>query len=361
MFSEKIAASLPASIEAGLAPEPLLESARFREIQTGYEGSEKSYDDAVEAAYLTAGLIRSCIQFSDHTPDQPALTPDWVGSSHKTNCHGHSIVASECLEYLGIEHYIGFANQHSFLLMQDEESGRVNLIDTPVEKLCVDITPALGAIALHESRKEAGSATFIQGDTILQRSLFGDKHRALERRPWLSFLAGKGENYVFRPEGERTRAGQLILRSYEPKQGREVLLAYDSFIHATLRRDVPAAHEWMQGLDGTYPDIDRRNNLRAPTRLVRSLGMRALVDEALGDITIIENSLKPFTNDLILRLWPADERRRIGAKVGSADIIQQAMEAYDEHYHVRKDAGGSTADIEARIRKATSQLNGIAG
>jgi hypothetical protein len=361
MFSEKIMAPLPASIEAGLAPEPLLESARFREIKANYDGSDGSYDDAVEAAYLTAGLIRSCIQFSDHTPDQPALTPDWVGSSHKTNCHGHSIVASECLEYLGIEHYIGFANQHSFLLMQDVESDRVNLIDTPVEKLCVDITPALGAIALQESRKEAGSATYIQGDTILQRSQFGNKYRALERRPWLSFLAGKGDNYVFRPAGEQTRAGQLILRSYEPKQGREVLLAYDSFIHATLRRDVPTAHEWMQGLDGTYPDIDRRNNLRAPTRLVRALGMRALVDEALGDITIIENSLRPFTKDLVMRLWPADERRRLGVKVNSAEIIRQTLESYDEIYEIREGEGGSTFDIEDRIRKAKSQLNGIAG
>ncbi len=361
MFSEKIAAPLPASIEAGLASEPLLESARFRKIQADFEGSDKSYDDSVEAAYQTAGLIRKYIEFSDRTTDQPELTPEWIGESHKTNCYGHTIITSECLERLGIDHYIGFANQHSFVLMQDADSGRVNLIDTPVEKLCTDITPALGDVALAASVEEYGSVAFISGNMILQRSQFGNKHRALARRPWLSFLAGKNDNYLFRPMDEQNRASQLVLRSYGPERGREVLLAFDNFIHATMRKDTPKAHEWVQGLDGTYPDIDRRNNLRAPARLVRALGVRALADEALRDISIIENSLRPFTNDLILRLWPADERRRVGVKVKSADIIQQAMENYDELYEDRKSEGGSTADIEVRIRKAKTQLSRIGG
>lgn len=361
MFFEELTVSSPDSVRAGLAPEPLLGSARFREIQAAYDSSGKTYDDAVKAAYLSAGLIRSCIGFSIHTPDQPELSPDWVGSSRTANCHGHSIVASECLERLGIEHYVGFANQHSFLLMQDSESGRVNLIDTPVEKLCVDITPALGAVALRDCLTEAGGASYMQGDTILKRSRFGDKHRALERRPWLSFLAGKGDNYVFKPEEEQIRAGRLILRSYEPKQGRAVVLSYGNFIHAMLRRDVAAAHGWIRGLDGTYPDIDRRNRLQTPTRLVRALAATALVDEALDDITAVENSLVAFTNDLVLRLWPADERRRVGVTAGSAEIIRQALDNYDEMYQRRKDEGGSTADIADRLRKAKSQLGRIAG
>jgi hypothetical protein len=363
MFSEKIAAPLPASIEAGLAPEPLLESARFMEIQADFDASEKSYEDAVKAAYQAAGLIRKYIEFSDHTADQPELTPEWIGESHKTNCHGHSIVASECLERLGIEHFIGFANQHSFVLMQDAVTGQVDLIDTPVEKLCIDITPALGTVALHgRTRGDQGGADHLQGHTILALAPFSDKYRALARRPWLSFLARKNDNYFLNPNDEsQKRAGQLMMRSYEPKRGRAVLLSYDSFVHATLRRDVVRSHEWLQDLDGTYPDIDRRNNLRAPTRLVRAFGLRALVDEALGDIAIIESSLQPFTNDLILRLWPADERRRLGVKMKSAEIIQQTLESYDEIYETRDSEGGSTVDIEARIRKARSQLNRIIG
>ncbi len=361
MFSEKITIQASESIEAGLAPEPILESASLREIRDIYDDSSKSYDDTVKAGYHTATLIRSCIEFSNHTTDQPELSPEWVGASHKTNCHGHSIVASECLEHLGIEHYIGFANQHSFLLMQDPSSGNVNLIDTPVEKLCIDITPAMGGVALRECAGGPGGADFISGNTILQRSHFGDKQRALSRRPWLSFMSGNNDNYLFKPEEELNRAGRLILRSYEPKRGREVLLSYDNFIHASERNDIPRAHAWMQGLDGVYPDIDRRNKLRAPTRLVRALGVRALVDEALQDITLVENSLQPYTNDLILRLWPADERRHIGAKIKSGDIVRRAIETYDELYHDRLTSGYSTSDVEIRMRKATSQLHRIVG
>jgi hypothetical protein len=160
---------------------------------------------------------------------------------------------------------------------------------------------------------------------------------------------------------EQNRAGRLIMRTYTPEQGRDILLSFANFRHAALRRDTARAHEWIQGLDGTYPDIDRRNKLRAPTWLVRALGKKALVDEAINDIKVIDNSLRPFTNDLVLRLWPADERRRVGVKVKSADIIQQAMESYDELYEGRRSEGGSTADIEERIRKAKTQLSRIRG
>ncbi len=357
MFSDGIYISLK-NQNLGKETKPLLYSDRFQEIKNHYENSSKEYSAATDAAYDTATLIREEISFSPHTANQPALSPDWINTGHQTNCHGHSIIASECLDELGIEHYIGFANGHSFLLMQDNDSGRVDLIDTPDKKLCIEITPALGGIALQESINQKGSANFISGNTILNLSKFDDKELGFYRRPWLSFA--KKADSSFWSEEHKDRASQLILRTYEPEQGRAVLLSYDHFIHAILRNNTLEAHQWLEDLDGTYPDIDRRNHLRAPTQLVRSLGMKALTDEALRDIQIIKNSLEPFTNDLILNLWPADERRRLGVRFGSRRMLKDSLEDYDRIYESRKEAGHSTEDIKNRIRKTKTQLSQIA-
>lgn len=358
MFSEKLTTPVSDILGKRIFSEPLLESAEFAAIKSRYNSNSGTYDDRVEAAYSTAELLRRTLTFSDHTRRQPELTPEWVAAHHTTNCYGHSIIMSECLEQLNIDHHIGFANQHGFVLLEDTESGRVNLIDTPVEKLCIDITPALGGIALDNYANELGGVNYLWGNTILRRSHFGDKERALARRPWMSFKT-TDSSFPWSKEDTEESANRLILRTYTPQQGRQVLLSFDNFIHAVSRRDTLRAHEWIQGLSGTYPDIDKRNRLSAPSRLVRGLGEKAMINEALSDIQIIENSLLPFTDDIILRLWPIDKRRGLGVQVRSGSLLRQSMDEYDQLYEYRKESGGSTQDIEGRIRKAKNQLGRI--
>ena len=358
MLSERVKVPSPSSSEANAARQPLTHSYQFEEIRKSYEDSSKSYDDDVAAAYAVASLIREAITFSEHTSKQPELSPEWIESGHTTNCHGHSIITSECLDQLGIPHRVSFANQHSFLLMEDDVSGRVNLIDTPVEKLCTDITPALGGFALNEFSRDQGGANFIWGNIILYRSQFGNKQRALKIRPWLSFHA-ENNGPLFLTDSQNDLESRLILRTYEPEIGREVLLAYDSFMHAVSSRDMSRAQQRLQALSGTYPDIDKRNKLRAPTKLVRYLGSSAFVNEALDNIDAIERSVKAFSGDINLTLWPADQRRDLGAKVKSPDMIRLAIDEYEEAYQRRRDADLTTSGIENRIRRAKNQLGRI--
>jgi len=358
MFAEKLTIPNSESSSKGVSSEFLLESAQFMAIQSRYNSEPDTYDNRVEAAYSTAELLRKTLTFSDHTRRQPELTPEWVADHHTTNCYGHSIIMSECLEQLNIDHRIGFANQHGFVLLEDIESGRVNLIDTPVEKLCIDITPALGSIALDNYTSEYGSVNYLWGSTILRRSHFGNKERALAKRPWMSFKT-TDNSFPWSREDTEESANRLILRTYKPQQGRDVLLSFDNFIHAISRRDTLRAHEWIQGLGGTYPDIDKRNRLSAPSRLVRGLGEKVMINEALNDIQIIENSLLPFTDDIILRLWPIDKRRGLGVQVRSGNLLRQSIDEYDQLYESRKESGASTQDIEGRMRKAKDQLDRI--
>jgi hypothetical protein len=309
----------------------------------------------VEAAYATAELVRQTLRFEPHTSDHPEFSPESLAETQQTNCHGHSIVTSECLDRLEIPHLVGFANQHSFLLLQsDDEDQRINLVDTAVKQLYVEVTPAVVGPRLDTSHGGSGQVRHLRGDIILERSQFLDKEKALRERPWMSFTVGHETQFRFAPPETQERADTLLLRAYQPAQGRELLHAYANFIHAVSNKSFIRAHGWLQPLDGLYPDIDSRNRLHGPTRLVRGLAIQAKLQEALDDIGIIERSLSS-TQDLLLRLWPIDHRRRVAVIGKDTMLLDESLEDYDKLWQARHEQGLSVAAIEARIRKARSQ------
>ena len=352
MYADHLITPRPEMIKAGVAPEALLESTRLRTIKAAYETSDQTYDDRVEAAYATANLVRQTLRFEPHTPLHPPFSPEAIAETHRTNCHGHSIVASECLDAVGINHWISFANQHSFLLLEDESSHRVNLIDTAVKPLYIDITPAFGGTPLADQDNEYGAVNRLRGDIVLGRSHFPDKEQALAERPWMSFTVGR--DYRFKGEAAVRQASTLVMRSYRPEQGRALLESYANFTHAVTRKDFSTAHQAFSTLDGVYPDIDRRNRLYGPTQLVRELAHAGNVAMALDDIRIVEESLWP-TQDLVLRLWPADQRRRLGVLAGQADLLDDAIETYEAMIEERTWQKKSTAAVRGRLKKTQDQ------
>lgn len=354
MFAERLVTPYSKIAREGIAPEPLLDSVRFRTIRAAYDASDHTYDDTVEAAYATADLVRQTLWFEPHKPDHPEFSPQNLAKTQQTNCHGHSIVTSECLDELRIPHLVGFANQHSFLLLQSEEGHQVNLIDTAVKQLYIDITPAVDGPRFDTSHAGNGQVRRLRGDIILERSQFSNKDEALKDRPWMSFMVGHEAQFRFASHSAQTRANTLILRAYQPEQGRDLLHAYANFAHAVSNKSFIRAHEWLQPLDGLYPDIDSRNHLYGPTRLVRNLAVQAKLQEALDDIGIIERSLSS-TQDLLLRLWPIDHRRRVAVIGKDTTLLDESLEAYDKLWQDRREQGLSVISIEARIRKARSQ------
>ena len=239
MYADRLQTPRPDISDFGITPESLLDSTRLKTIKAAYHSSEQTYDDQVEAAYATANLVRQTLRFEQHTPSHPPLSPEALARTQRTNCHGHSIVASECLDGVGIDHWIGFANQHSFLLLEDASSGRINLVDTAVKPLYTDITPALAGSPLSAQSGEYGTVNTLRGDIVLERSHFTDKERALAERPWMSFTVGR--DYRFKGEAALRRANTLVMRSYQPEQGRTLLEAYANFTHAIARKDVSSA------------------------------------------------------------------------------------------------------------------------
>lgn len=357
MYADRLITPHTDTIEAGVAPEPIFDSAKFKIITEKYHTSNRSYDDQVEAAYATAELVRHTLRFEQHGPVRPPLSPEALRRTQRTNCHGHSIVTSECLDVVGINHWVGFANQHSFIVLEDESrregvSRRLNLIDTAEKHLYIDMTPAFIGVALAEQDDARGTVNTLRGDIILNHSNFPNKEVAQADRPWMSFGSESGRR--FKNEEDIRRDDTLVMRSYRPEQGRAVLASYANFVHAVTRQEFLSAHNNLSSLGGVYPDIDRRNKLAAPTQTIRELGRIGEVVFALEDVRAIEESLWP-TEDLMLRLWPADQRRRLGMLAGSADLFDKAIEAYEVVIDERSKQHRSTKTVRDKLKKTQHQ------
>lgn len=235
MFAEHLYTPHPSIVDSTISQEPLLQSVRLRTVKAAFEASDRSYDDQVEAAYAAANIVRQTLRFQPSTALQPRLDPEQLARSPETNCHGHSIVTSEVLETIGVDHYIGFSNNHSYILLQEPVGGQVNLVDTAVKQMYADITPALSGKPFHMQPDKKSRVNTIRGDIIALRSNFTNHAAAMDTHPWMSFAHGKENTFRFRDDDQLKQAHSLMLRTYDPQDGRAVVHAYANLVHVRPR------------------------------------------------------------------------------------------------------------------------------
>ena len=141
------------------------------------------------------------MDFAPTLANSPLLDAVEVANREATNCFGHVIIASECLEQLGIEHFVSYANQHAMVTLFDRGSERAFLLDVATE----DMTGVIGSgapnpldqLAMGELR--AVNAFF--SEELLKRlppSI--DRQKFMSSRPWLSFDAiDAAQSHEYKP------------------------------------------------------------------------------------------------------------------------------------------------------------------
>lgn len=178
----------------GLQRELLLDSQQLKLIRAVYEQSLQTFDDVTKAAVDIARVVRQTVDFAPTLADSPPLDAAKVANREATNCFGHVIIASECLEQLGIEHFVSYANQHAMVTLFDRGSERAFLLDVATEELCCDMTGVIGSgapnpldqLAMGELR---AVNTFFSGELLKRLPPSIDRQRFMSSRPWLSFDA----------------------------------------------------------------------------------------------------------------------------------------------------------------------------
>ena len=313
----------------GVKREPLLGSGKLCDIKSVYEKSDKTFDDIAEAAKSVAELIRETLYFRSTDRDSRELNADNIAKDEVANCYGHTIVASECLEELNIEHFISYANQHTFITLFDRESDRSFIIDVLTEELRCEMTDVIGfdgidpAEQLYYGELRANSTLYT--DLLLQK-LPSSVNRSdfIARREWLIFSDGTKYRDGY---GRNARLQMLTLPSIP---GRLLLLdEYNARIDQLNGRYKEAADKIVD-LSGIYLDVDSRNDLKEAGKLCRELIKQGSGDLAIQVASVVNDSLLSGDSSKN-RLFLPDVMRKVAKHDRDINLLNEAIRLHKEN------------------------------
>lgn len=328
-IAEKLQIPKSSTVEHSLSQERqfLLGSRQLNKLKEIRERSSGSFDTNFAIAKEVAALVHASLDFAPTGNFTPLLTAESIAKREATNCFGHTVVLSECLEEVGIEHFICYANQHTFVALFDRKSDRAFMVDPLSEHLTCEITKAvvgedpLTQLELGELR----AVNKLYTDEILATLPPSvNKEAFVGSRPWLSF----DRDALYRTE-PNPRDTQLQLLTLPSIPGRELLIdQYNAMIYAN-RRDFDASAKIMEDLSGIYLDVDPRNNLKMPTDMVKFLIRDGQYLRALMVVKVVLDSLPPVDTSKNALFLP-DTMRKIAKRLGNVAMMSEAVKIIEE-------------------------------
>ena len=294
-----------------------------------YEKSDKTFDDVAEAAKSVAELVRETLYFGSTDRGSRELNAENIAKYEVANCYGHTIVASECLEKLGIEHFISYANQHSFITLFDRGSDRSFMIDVLTKELCCEMTTAVGFTSSHPLDKfscgELKSQDSLKTDELLkQLPATVNWAEFIDKRPW--FMFPDRRDYM---DGYGKFA-LLQMLTFQSIPGRLLLLDdYSARINLLNDRYEEAADKVVD-LSGIYLDTDPRNNLGEAGKLCGELIKQDSGDLAIQVASAVNDSLLPEDSSKN-RLFLPDVMRKVAKHDRDINLLNEAIRLYKEN------------------------------
>lgn len=346
------------SIAAGnieIGRERLLDSTQLKIIGTTYEQSPLAFEDATNAAVLVGHLVRQTLEFAPTTDGTPLLTAESIAERETANCYGYTIVASECLDQIkGLEHYIGYVNQHAVIMLFDRPSQRSFLLDVPTNELCKETTEAISGKNPQDQLMsgELRAVNWLQTSELVKNlppSINRDAF--VSSRPWLNFADVTSQQYR---DGD-TRNSLLQLITLPSIPGRELLrVHYDAIIH-NRHEEFSAAYESLSQLPGIYPDVDRRNDLKEANQLCKKLIAQGMGEQAIELAQTVHASLSPG-DTTVNRFFLGDILRKVATATGNAKLVEQAIQTYEHPFVIFDDNADNIATPSQRLSRGFKDL-----
>lgn len=306
--------------------ELLFESQQLRAIEAEYEQSPKTFDDTARAATSVASLVRETLNFATTGHFSQPLQAEIIAKTEVANCFGHTIVASECLERLGIEHFISYANQHTFVTLFDRQSDRSFMIDVKTRELCCEMTGVIGREnplnQLYRGQLRAENSLFT--DDLLMRQLppSVNSEDFLAVREWLRFPDPQSEHRDSR------RGSMLQMFTLPSIPGRLLLLdEYNARIDQ-LHGKYEAAASALVDLPGLYLDVDPRNKLEEMDKLCKQLINQGYDILAIEVARMVNESL-PDDDHSKTKLFLPDVVRRVAKENADIELMNEAIRLYE--------------------------------
>lgn len=339
-------------VEGG-ADELLFESQALNGIKRCFENSPKDFAAQAEAASRVGQLIRQTVRFSSTNSNTPLLRPEMLAENPIANCIGHTILSSECLEKVGIDHYIVFMNDHAVLIVPDTDNQNAFLLDAVVEGFCVETA---GFADLRGVDRRLTSGELFADTTFDSLKFMGEQttrapiDTLIDKHPWMSFSS---EEKLLRDENT-ARDFTLKARIYPSIPGRMLLQKYyDADIYCQ-QDELELMTQAITELDGVWPETDSRNyRMELARTAIKSLIAQEHYQQAIKVAEVFDSSLSPgdgSNNGVVL----GDTLRKIANITRDESMAKLALETYEN---------SSTNDklLRGKIRAAKSLVERLGG
>jgi|GEM_PF-2874603 hypothetical protein len=331
--------------------ELIISSEAFRKIDYDFSLSDKRLPDKIKAATDLCDIIRKNLWFEPLNADTPVLSEQFIDTEHRTNCFGYTIVCSECLDKLSMDHNVAFANGHSFVLIRDMEG--CYLCDSTSKDVSGQITGNLDNNFIDKHLKENGCTDVYLNTRLIKlndESCLGFDELAIGH-PWMSF-----HNYE-RDYDRKDCDDRLIMKIYDSKGGRGMLETYSHLLSFNLNRDYKKAALSISELGELYPNIDSRNHFYEIRDTIRGLISDGDYDLAKS---VINNDLHKinFGHSLEAAFLVPKLNRALGKTALDVEILEAASSSYknieiDKNYShiIRESAGRAVKKINNDIHE----------
>lgn len=334
------------NLDEGRKSRSILECDKFLAIKESYNQGGRPFDKDIKVACQVGNLVRDALVFCPTGSSTPLLRPETLATIQATNCIGHTLVTSELLDEVGVEHFVSFVNQHAIVLLADQALRRSFMLDTAEERLCLETTDVIEAAPLDQLRSGRTRTIHTFYSQHLSRHLPAETSlsKLANTHPWLKF----GENRGIDDREESPWNYRLKMISLPSKLGRKTLQAYyDAQIYHN-HGNIIAAADTLRQLDA-YPDIEPRNQLALANHVVKSCLERGLYTDAMGVAIAVNNSLKRNDTSRNKSFLP-DVIRKIGKQMGDTALLRLAIEVYKEQ---------PTKLNNAKLQRARQELSKI--
>lgn len=267
----------------------------------------------------------------EYLPDPLPL--DTIASRQITNCFGYTLVASECLEEAAIDHWIGYANGHAFLLVpfgkqtyfMDALSPQMNgFIDNALER---------GSnVTMADETQNHGRGVVMLNTQVMAANLGINPDSTAEKYPWFTMKQtpnSVGMSEELKAVAKYASKYRLVMSVFEQHTGRSSIEEYVSYELAMSVGDIDTAHDAIMNMSGRFPNLDARQDHHELRNLVRKLCVRD--PEAAAAVTERYFSTN-FRNLRDSRIHEAkgDIFRTIARMAGFRNAAEQAADAYQE-------------------------------
>jgi hypothetical protein len=287
----------PASGEVPQILSAVIRHQGFKE-QLADIGDQAEYEEnALAAAHIICSQVREALwyaepeDFSRFGVEDDIIHLSELPEKQVARCIGFTVVASECLELTGINHWIGFANGHSTIVLPTEEGRQLNLADPLSPVLSQDLQHSMvrggsDEHTVNDDMREVGQSAVELNTLSMARRARGNTIELLRDHTWLMFRRGGAQDAYsaeqdaldlvagrdHRDRSVHPSRARVFMKLFLPQEGRRVLHDYDDFRRAYSRDELlDAAGVLYDRLGGNYPDLDARQSHSSVRAVVREL------------------------------------------------------------------------------------------